>query len=90
MQIQKVLHYPRLDTILMVEEAIRKAEYYPSKRQLWLSLHKKMMYQTLNVIIDYLERSNKVIIKDRKIIWVWYPEGVARLRKYGRPWRKTT
>lgn len=79
MENQPILHYPRLDTVLMVEEAIRKAEEYPSKRQLWLSLEKKVMYQTFNLIISYLEESGKIVQKDGKIIWVWNPELV---RKY--------
>ena len=36
----------------MVEDALRKAEEYPSKRQLWLSLEKKVMYQTFNIILS--------------------------------------
>ena len=59
MQNQQMLHYPRLDTILMVEEAIKKAKEYPSKRKLWISLKKKVMYQTFNVILSYLEESGK-------------------------------
>ena len=31
----QVLHEPRLDTVLMVERAIKESETYPSKRQLW-------------------------------------------------------
>lgn len=68
---QEIIHYPQLDTVLMVEKAIRKAEDYPSLRQLWLSLPKKVMYQTFKLIIDYLLESNKIIIsKDGKIVWV--------------------
>ena len=52
--VNEVLHYPRLDTVLMVEEAIKNAKEYSSKRQLWLSLKKKVMYQTFNIVIDYL------------------------------------
>ena len=62
-----LLHYPRLDTVMMVEEAIKSAGEYPSKRQLWLSLKKRVMYQTFNVILSYLETSNKIIIKDGKV-----------------------
>lgn len=83
MQTQQLLHYPRLDTMLMVEEAIKNAKEYPSKRQLWLSLKKQIMYQTLNVILDYLEESNKIIIKDRKIIWTWNPELIKKYIKSG-------
>ena len=78
MQIQRMIHYPRLDTVLMVEDAIRKAKEYPSKRQLWLSLKKKVMYQTFNVIISYLEDSGKIVQKNGKVIWIWNPELVRR------------
>lgn len=76
---QEVMHYPRLDTVLMVEKSIRESKEYPTKFQLSRSLPKSVMYQTLDVIIDYLEKSGKIAIKDGKIIWVWDPEGVKRL-----------
>ena len=80
--LREVLHYPRLDTVLMVEETIKNAKEYPSKRQLWLSLKKKVMYQTFSIIIDYLEASNKIIIdRDGAIIWIWDPELVKRYDK---------
>ncbi len=66
-----VLHEPRLDTILMVERAIQRAESYPTKRQLWQSLHKKVQYQTFNRILDYLESSNKIMLNGRQIVWIF-------------------
>jgi hypothetical protein len=78
MKQEQILHYPRLDTILMVEEAIRDAKEYPSKRQLKLALPKEIMYQTFNLILRYLEDSGKIAIKDGKIIWIWNPELVKR------------
>jgi len=75
-----IAHYPRLDTILMVENTIRKAKDYPNKAQLWKALSKKVMYQTFNVILEYLEDSNKILLtKDGKVIWVWNPERVKDL-----------
>ncbi|MCL5099865.1 MAG: hypothetical protein M1158_01955 [Candidatus Marsarchaeota archaeon] len=79
----RLLHYPRLDTVLMVEEAIKRAREYPSKRQLWLSLRKRVMYQTFNVIVAYLEDSGKIVQKDGKIIWVWGPGLVKKYRSSG-------
>ncbi|AJF60173.1 MAG: hypothetical protein QT03_C0001G0677 [archaeon GW2011_AR10] len=77
---KNILRYPRLDTVLMVEEAIRKAKDYPTKAKLWKSLPKKMMYQTFNTIIDYLEYSGKILVeKDGSIIWIWDPQGVREL-----------
>ncbi len=75
---RKVLHYPRLDTVLMVEDTIKKMKEYPTRRQLWLSLPKKMMYQTFKVILEYLIDSTKIIIKDGKVIWIWNPELVKK------------
>jgi len=67
-----VLHYPRLDTVLMVEKAIKYAKEYPSKAALWKSLPKKIMYQTFCLVLDYLEKSNKILIaKDNKIVWIF-------------------
>jgi hypothetical protein len=75
----QILHYPRLDTVLMVEETIKKMRTYPSKRQLWLALSKKIMYQTFKIILDYLEASGKIMIcKDGKIIWTWNPKLLAK------------
>jgi hypothetical protein len=70
----EVLHYPRLDTVMMVEETLKRANEYPSKRQLWIQIPKKMMYQTFNLILDYLEESGKIAIdKDGAILWTHNP-----------------
>ncbi len=81
--VQEVLHYPRLDTVLMVEETIRNAKEYPTKAQLLEALPKKMMYQTFLLILDYLEKSNKILIdkKDGRIVWIWDPKGVEKFLK---------
>jgi len=83
--IQQVLHYPRLDTVIMVEEAIRKAREYPTKAELLRRLPKKVMYQTLLLILDYLESSNKIIIdkKDGRLVWIWNPRGVDDIIRKG-------
>ncbi|MBI2232861.1 MAG: hypothetical protein HYU56_02990 [Candidatus Aenigmarchaeota archaeon] len=79
-----ILHYPRLDTVIMVEETIRKLEYYPTKTELWKALPKKVMYQTFCMIIDYLVSLNKIIIdKDGQIVWIWNPELVKKIMQKG-------
>ena len=66
-----VLHYPRLDTVLMVEDAIRRAKKEPTRMQAWNSLPKKVQYQTFKIILEYLEKSNKITFSnDAKIIWI--------------------
>jgi hypothetical protein len=72
-------HMPRLDTIQMVEKAIKGDKVFSSKNQLWRSLPKAMQYPTLLTILDYLERSNKIIIeKDGSIVWTFVDSQAAR------------
>ncbi|MBL7055044.1 hypothetical protein ISS05_04770 [Candidatus Woesearchaeota archaeon] len=75
MEREDILRYPRLDTVLMVEESIKKHDGEFKKRKLWESLPKKMMYQTFCVVIDYLFYSRKISIDtERKIGWIYYPD----------------
>jgi|TARA_B100001971_G_C18179178_1_gene531736 phage pi2 protein 07 len=72
---ENILRYPRLDTMLMVEDFIKKHDGELKKRRLWESLPKKMMYQTFCVIIDYLLYSHKISIdSEGKIGWIYYPK----------------
>lgn len=69
---RQIIHYPRLDTVMMIEDAIRSAKEYPTKAELLRHLPKKVMYQTFNLILDYLQRSNKIVVaKDGSIVWVF-------------------
>ena len=74
-----ILHYPQLDTVLMVEEFMREHSGEFKKRSLWENLPKKTMYQTFCVIFDYLLESGKIALdKEGKIAWIWDPELVKK------------
>ena len=90
-QLQQVLHYPRLDTVLMVEAAIKKAKEDPTRTQLWKSLPKSTQYQTLQLILEYLQESNKIFItKEGKIMWILAETPAARkLIKEGTPYARS-
>jgi len=76
---QNILHYPRLDTVLMVEDAIKKAREYPTRMQLWRSLPKEVQYQTFQLILRYLQESNKIFItKEGRIMWVFAENSAAK------------
>ncbi len=68
---ENILHYPQLDSILMVEGIIQKMKTYPTRMELWKSLPRKMQYQTFKLILEYLERSNKIMFDKDKIIWIF-------------------
>ena len=71
MEKMNILHYPKLDSILMVEKAIQECEDHPTRMELWKGLPKQMQYQTFKLILDYLEKSNKIMFEEDKIIWIF-------------------
>lgn len=79
-----ILHSPTLDSVIMVERVIQKYSQEFGKYQLWRKLPKKMMYQTFQLILNYLQESGKIIIdKDGCVIWTYDPEGIKKLLARG-------
>ena len=79
-----VLHSPTLESVIMVEKTIQKYSQEYGKYQIWKKLPKKMMYQTFQVILNYLEESGKIMIdQDKYIIWTYDPEGIKKLISKG-------
>jgi len=77
-----ILHSPTLDSVLMVEEIIQKHSQECGKYQLWQKLPRKMMYQTFQTILDYLEKSGKIIIdKEGCILWTYNHKRIQKLIK---------
>ena len=67
---EKVLHYPRLDTVLMVEKVLKNADLAISKNELLRRLPKQVMRQTLNVILNYLEEKGLIMTGEKGILWI--------------------
>ena len=70
---------PTLNTVLMVEDTLSKADGIMSIGQLKRVLPKQVMHQTLMAVIDYLEYSGKIVVHDDKVLWAFKPE--SRLKK---------
>jgi hypothetical protein len=69
-------HQPTLSTIRMVEQKIRKRQYFKNKYQLFVNLPRQVMYPTLALILEYLEESNKIVFdKDGSIVWIFKDSG---------------
>lgn len=67
----QIIHYPRLDTVLMVEKVIKKSDEPLSKNEIDRRLPKQVMRPTLNLIIDYLEESGKITVLKEGILWTY-------------------
>lgn len=77
-------HSPRLDTILFVEETIRKSPKDLTRTALYRVLDGRVMYQTLKVILHYLEKSNKITYSGNKIVWIFTNTKLDRAVSKGR------
>ena len=82
--------FPRLDTVIFVEDFIREHDGEFKKKQLWNALPKGIMYQTFSLILDYLIVSGKVSVdSEGKVGWIYYPKDVEKLlKKTHLMWRK--
>ena len=64
-------HWPNLQTLLMIERAIKTADIPPKRTELWKSLPRRPMYQTFKRAIDYLDASGKIMIdRNDRVVWV--------------------
>jgi len=68
----KIKRYPNLNTVLMVENFLRKNKDIPTKiSDLKKKLPKQIMHHTLMVILEYLWRSGKIIFGPKGIQWIY-------------------
>src|SRR3989344_5701051 len=82
---KKIKRYPNLNTVLMVEEFLRKHRDTPIKvSDIKKHLPKKIMHQTLTLILEYLWRSGKIIYGPRGVQWVYTsPEHLRKMLETG-------
>ena len=79
-----ILHSPTLESVMMVERTIQKYSQEYGKYQMWKKLPKKMMYQTFQTILRYLEESGKIMIdKEGCVFWTYNPKRIKKLISEG-------
>jgi len=66
----EILHFPNLKTVLQVERVLQDADTVISKNELKRRLPTQIMHQTLNLILEYLEGSGKIMIGSKGITWI--------------------
>ena len=76
----KLEHSPTLNTVLMIEHTLENMdESVITIAKLKKILPKQVNHNTLMIILDYLERSNKIVVTLRGITWIHNTN--SRLRK---------
>ncbi|MCK9596026.1 hypothetical protein M0R19_02500 [Candidatus Pacearchaeota archaeon] len=72
---------PTLQTVLMVEKFIDDNSGEYKKTELWNKLPRKVMWQTFQVIISYLEGIGKIAFDNEGYaVYIWNPEFVKRFK----------
>ncbi len=67
----EVVHYPTLKTVLAVENILKKEKQLITREGIKKKLKSKIMHQTLNVILKYLEDSGKIMDGRKGFIWIF-------------------
>ena len=70
---KEIIHYPSLRTMLMVEKILREADTMIDREELKRRLPSKVMHQTLNLILRYLEEKGMITDSHKGILWVYNP-----------------
>ncbi len=74
-EINEIARSPTLQTVLMVEKFIEKNSGEYKKTDLFKNLPKKVMWQTFQVIMEYLENINKIAYDNEDyVVYIWNPE----------------
>ncbi|MEK6833689.1 MAG: hypothetical protein AABY32_06610 [Nanoarchaeota archaeon] len=77
----EIARSPTLQTVLMVEKFIDKNSGEYKKTDLFKNLPKKVMWQTFQVIMEYLESINKIgYDREGYIVYIWNPEFFKKIK----------
>jgi len=72
---------PTLQTVLMVEKFIDKNSGEYKKTELFNKLPRKVMWQTFQVIMEYLESTLKIAYDNEGyVVYIWNPEFYEKIK----------
>ncbi|MBU3907425.1 MAG: hypothetical protein KKA64_04215, partial [Nanoarchaeota archaeon] len=75
----QIIHYPSLRTVLMVEKVLQNADTTIDREEIKRRLPTKIMHQTLNLTLKYLEEKGLIVDGHKGVLWVYNPS--KKLRK---------
>jgi hypothetical protein len=69
---ERQAHWPTLNTVIMVEDTLKEMdESVITIAELKRKLPRQVNHLTLMVILEYLERSNKIAVTLKGITWIY-------------------
>jgi hypothetical protein len=81
MESNDVARSPTLQTVLMVEKFIDDNSGEYKKTDLFKNLPKKVMWQTFQVIMEYLESIHKIAYDNEGyVVYIWNPELYEKIK----------
>ena len=80
-EINDIARSPTLQTVLMVEKFIKENSGEYKKTELFKNLPKKVMWQTFQVIMEYLESTLRIAYDNEGyIVYIWNPEFYKKIK----------
>jgi hypothetical protein len=70
LNVARIIHSPTLSTVIMVEDTLREQDCPVSIEGLKRALPKKVMDQSLRMILAYLENKGSILIGPKGISWI--------------------
>jgi DNA-binding HxlR family transcriptional regulator len=81
----KVIHFPTLKTVLMIEKVIRNTKDPINKSEIKRRINVKIMHQTLNLILNYMEERGLIVKAKEGYVWTYNPsKKLSKAIKEGR------
>jgi len=78
---KSIARSPTLQTVLMVEKFIDENSGGYKKTDLFKNLPRKVMWQTFQVIMDYLKSIHKIAYDNEGyVVYIWNPELVKKYK----------
>jgi len=75
---KKIIHFPNLSTVLAVEKVLKESPLMINREELKRRLPVKIMHQTLNFILEYLEERGLIVDSRKGILWIYNKSPILR------------
>ncbi len=73
---------PTLQTVMMVEKFIDENSGEYKKTEVFNNLPKKVMWQTFQIIMAYLEESLRIVYDNKGyVVYIWNPEFAKKIKE---------